>query len=46
MKMVVMTYQLYELFPIECIELIKLKAKEDSLYGLGARYWLKQHGYD
>lgn len=41
-----MAYQLYDLFPMECVTLIKQKAKEDSLKGLGAKYWLKEHSYE
>ena len=40
-----MAYQLYDLFPMECVTVIRQKAKEDSLNGLGAKYWLKEHGY-
>ncbi|WP_371363669.1 hypothetical protein SRRS_45450 [Sporomusa rhizae] len=38
-----MQYQLVDLFEETCLDLITQKAKEDSLDGLGAKFWLKDY---
>lgn len=40
-----MQYNLHDIFETECVRLIKIAAKQDSTNGLGAHYWLKDHGY-
>ena len=37
----VMQYELVDVYQKECLKLIEKTAKEDSLDGIGAKYWLK-----
>lgn len=38
-----MQYQLVDLFEEICLQLITEKSKEDSIDGMGAKFWLKDY---